>query len=111
MGVLRELVRKELGVDTYVKINPNLTSVSATAQKMLNNNPDRVAFVAINLGSNPIMIAPDESVSSTYGIRLDANGGSLSMYYKEDFELVGFEYWAITTTGTSTLYTIEVIAR
>jgi len=111
MGVLHELIRKELGVDTYLKINPLTDTIKTSRTKILHNNPDRVAFLLINLGENDIYVAPDENVAVGNGILLKAAGGAFSAWYKEDFHLVGFDWWGIAENADVKIYMMEVIAR
>jgi len=111
MGVLHELIRKELGVDTYLKINPLGGSFSSGRSKILQNNPDRVALMIVNLSSGSIYVLPDENVSVEYGILLEEGGGNVSLNYKEDFDIVGFDWWMFATVSPARVLVVEVIAR
>lgn len=111
MGALSEFVKKQFGVNTVTHINPITDTVQTTATKILNNNPDRLAVVIINLGSNPVYVSVKPDVSTSKGIRLATNGGGLILNAKDDLELVGYEFWAIADGGSSTIFVMEVEAE
>jgi hypothetical protein len=106
---LSELLESLYGVKTTNRANPNIATVSTTAQKILNNNPNRVSFLVVNLSVNGLYIAPAQDVASTKGIYLAPNGGFATFMWDRDFELVGQEWWAIGTAVGTTLYCLENI--
>lgn len=107
---LAELIDKRFGVKTRPVENPeDVTTASTTAQQILGNNPNRLAFVVQNLGSTVCYLGLTSGVSTTKGIRLDANGGVVSMVMEEDFQLVGWEWWIISASGTPAVYSLEVV--
>ncbi len=111
MGVLSSLLRERFKVETREILNPAAAVLGAAALQVLFNHPDRLGFSIINLSANPVYIAPDDGVLATRGIRLDPNGGSLSMVWDEDFELVSHEWFGIAPAGASQIYVSEVIGK
>lgn len=105
---LQDLIDKQFGVKTFPKENPVISSVDATAKKVLDNNPNRVAWIIINLSANNIYVALSRDVSSSKGILLSPNGGFASMVWDEDFQMTGWEIWAIAPAGASAIYVLEV---
>lgn len=97
---LSSLVRKELGVDTVTRVNPQLSSIGVTAAVALRQNPNRIWATFVNLSANTVYIGPFRDVSSTKGIALAPNGGAASLYWKEDFDLCGWE-WSIVASGAA----------
>lgn len=82
-------------------------TVQTTATSIVNNSPDRVGLVIINLGANDIYIGLTPAVSTTNGIKLPANGGSVSMNVRDDFILPSRQWWGIANGGTSATYELE----
>lgn len=91
--------------------NPILTSVGATATIILANNPNRLAWIFINLSANAIYLALENSVSATRGVLVAANGGKASMVWDEDFQTVGWAIWGIAPAGASNCYSFEVVIQ
>lgn len=106
---LKELLEKQFGVRTFHRINRDTTAVGVTVQRVLRNSPNRVAAVLVNLSANTIYISPDGSPSSTRGIRLGANGGSLILKWDEDFSMCGYEWNAIASAAASDIFIVETI--
>lgn len=105
-GAALEYAEKLLGgplneVDSNPTVN---TSVAIAVQ----GNGDRLGLVMINSGANDIMLALDSGVSSTNGIRLGANGGSVSMNVTQDFTLCTRAWYALSLLGASQLTVIEL---
>jgi len=108
MKTLKELLQNRFGVKTTNNEQPEVAQVAATVTKVLSYNPNRYAFVFVNTGLNNVYLAPSRDVAVGVGILLTANGGSVSMSYDVDFELVGMEWFAIGDGGVSNCYTNEV---
>jgi len=111
MGVLSDLLRAKFHVKTRELINPVVAAVGVAAIPVARNNPDRLAFVMINLSANIVYISPLPGVLATAGIRLDPNGGLISMVWDEDFELVSHEWYGIATAAASAIFVSEVIGE
>lgn len=107
---LADVLNQRFGVRTQARENPGSTAMVATPLSILGNNPNRLAFVVVNLSSNTIFIAPARDVSTTKGIRLNANGGAATALYDEDFHMVGWEWFGVAdVAGPSTIYVLEVV--
>lgn len=83
-------------------------AVTTTAAKITDNDMERMALTFINIGSNPVVLAPLKNPTSSLGIRLGAQGGSLNLNAMEDMVLVGWDWYVIGDGGTSTVTVIEV---
>ncbi len=107
---LSELLESLYGVKTTYRVNPNISTVGVTASKLLNNNPNRVSFIIVNMSVNSLYISPTIDVSSTKGIYIAPNGGFASFQWDRDFELVSQEWWCIGGAAGTTLYVLENIS-
>lgn len=108
---LADLLRNKLGVATYPRINPLVDSVGISPVRILDNNPNRVGYLIVNVGSYPLYVAFSDAVSVTYGIYVAPAGGMVSAVWDEDFDLVGYELWGVAGGGTTKIYVHEVVIR
>ena len=111
---LDTLLMERFKVKTRAVENPQgITSLGTTATILLANNPNRLAWVLVNLSANIIYIGFTNEVSATAGsergIRLNANGGLASMVWDEDFQPTGWAIWGIASGLTSQIYSYEVV--
>jgi len=111
MGVLADLLAERFKIKTRSLVNPLVAAVGVAAIPVALNHPDRVGIVFINLSANIIYISPLPTVLATAGVRLDPNGGSVSMSWDQDFELVSHEWYGIATGAASALFVSEIIGE
>ena len=104
----REFTLKRFGFPTRAVENPVVAEVGTSALTVLQNNPDRVFWLVVNLSTNIVYVALKSDVAATKGIRLDANGGWVSMSVEEDGEAVGYEVFAVATGEDSAIYVLEM---
>jgi len=110
MGKLSEWIEKQYGVKTRSIENPVTDLIGTTAAIVIRQNPDRFAWLLVNLSANTVYVAFTPDVSSSKGIRLAANGGSVTFLAEEDLELVTREAWAVATAANSAIYVLEIEA-
>lgn len=91
--------------------NRQVDQVGTTPVQIAPNDPKRVGITVINLSSSTLYVAFSNLVSSSRGILLTQNGGSLNLVPEHDFDLVGWEMWAVAGAANSDLYVIEVVLR
>ncbi len=106
---LRELISREFGVKTTYRKNPLVSQCAVARTKLLSNNPNRVAFVMVNLGANDVYIGFDVETSNTSGILLASAGGGISLNYRYEFDLVASEVHGVATAGASNMYILEIV--
>ena len=107
MGALSRYLEKRFGMPTRHIVNPlGVASVGTTATKLLNNNPDRLMLLIINLSANVLYVGFESDVSNTKGIYLVSRGGHLVLVADEDGELVGQEIWVVGSDTSTTLYCV-----
>lgn len=103
---LSRFVEDKFGMKTRSVTNPVTPTVATSKTLILKNNPDRLAYTVINLTGFALHVAFDREVSSTRGILIPPSGGSLTLTAEEDGELVGYELFGISTSSSSTIFTI-----
>lgn len=106
-----DLIEDELGVNVGINENPELTQIGTSAAILFRQNPNRVAAVVVNLSNNVLFVSPGGGVSTSKGIRLGANGGSMSLSWRDDFTLPAKEWTIISDVGTNNLYSLEVLTQ
>lgn len=105
---LQELLLGQFKVKTRQIVNRGTTLMTGAVVQVLPNDPNRLAWVIINLGVAAAYLGFERDVSATKGIALTASGGSASLVWNEDFETVGYELFALGTVGDN-LYVVEVV--
>lgn len=81
-----------------------LSLSSGVVTRAVENDPERLSLTVINLGTNDVYMALDETVSSTYGIGVFASGGFASFNVRDDQLLPTREWWVISPNGATDLY-------
>lgn len=109
VGSLSELLAREWAVKTSYRINPITDEVNSTVTQVLNANPRRLSLVILNLSADEVYLAPDQRVADNRGIELAANGGSVTMVWREDFNLVAMPWYGIAANDNDDIVVIEVI--
>lgn len=111
MGALKDFVAKKFGRSTRAITNPVTDTCGTTATVLLQNNPDRLAAIIINLGATAMYVAWDRDVSASHGILVVSGGGSLTLIADEDGELVGYELYGVAITNPVDVFVMEVEAE
>jgi hypothetical protein len=107
--MLKEVIDRLYGVKTDMQVNPVAAQIGATATKLLLNNPNRLAWTLINLGTEAVYLAFTPDVAATKGIYVASGGGTMGLLFSEDFELVTWPIWGIGAVGSDDIYLVEVI--
>lgn len=95
------------GVQT--QSNLNTYTCNTTASRILDQNNYRVAYIIINSSAVNVYVWFDQTVSTTKGILIPANGGTMNLSLREDFSLPTNELWIIPDSGTPTIDKLEVL--
>jgi hypothetical protein len=110
LGRLSEYISKKFGCKTEAVADPlNVTSVGTTTTQILPNNPDRLFYILVNLGSYDLYVAWDRSVGSTHGVQVSKGGGNLVLTADDDAELVGYEAYAVSPSGATDIYILTIV--
>ncbi|MGH7409852.1 MAG: hypothetical protein ACREJ6_02145 [Candidatus Methylomirabilis sp.] len=108
---LPDLVQGKFGVKTFPRFNPVISTLGAAVDSWLRQSPNRVAALIVNLSVNNIFIGPFRDVSATKGILVTPNGGSVLLHFEEDFDLVGYEWFAIASAAASPILVVEWVTQ
>ncbi len=108
---LDDLLATEYGVNTHIGPESKVNAVAITVTGLVSNNPNRVGLTFINIGANNVYIWFLNTVGAANGILLAANGGSLSLDWRTDFALLGYDWYGIAVGGASNVQVLEVITK
>lgn len=103
---LAKILKDRWGVRTQAA--QKTITLGVAAAELVPNNPDRLGLTIINLSTNSVYVALDNSVSDTKGMLLVPSGGSVTFSLEEDFQMVGWAIWGVATGADSSLFIIEV---
>jgi hypothetical protein len=106
-----DLIRDRFGLVTDESLDPVTNVANVAPAVVLPLSPNRLAFTVINLSGAVVFLKPRNDVSPISAIRLAPAGGSVSVLWDEDFDLVGLEWWVCATVDASSILTLEVHAR
>ena len=105
---LHELVDDRFGVRVRETEPALIAVVGTTSEVLLRPNTQRYAFTFVNLSANNIFLRPKNAAAATAGIRVDPNGGAITVLMEDDFTLPGVEWQAIASGGGSAFYLLAV---
>ena len=108
---LAALLEEKLGTKATPFANPlNVASIGVTAVRILPSNPNRFAWIFIDLSPNLIWLLNSNLVSPSNGIQVAASGGNVISDWEEDFELVSNEWWAVAGGAASSFLVVEIVS-
>ncbi len=104
-----DMIQALLGVKTYQVINPVTASVGVAQTLIARGKPQRAFLLIVNLSANVVYVSPDNLVSATHGIRLAPGGGTVSMIWDRDLELVALPWSALASAAASDIFVLESV--
>jgi len=107
---LARFVEDRFKTKTRAIPNPLVDKVDAGVTKILNNNPDRLGFLVVNLSDTDMYLGWFPDVSATKGAFLAKSGGAVTLSAMEDGELVGYEFYIYCSLGAKPVFVQEVEA-
>jgi len=111
MPNIDDLIEKEVGVRCAPVVDPlGVGTIGTTVERILPNNPRRIAWTMVNLSTNIVYVNFTNDVSATNGFRIAPAGGALQMHWKEDFHPVSWSWYAVASGAASAvlIYTLEI---
>lgn len=105
---VHELILERLKRGTRPVVNPVTDTVGTTATKILLNNPDRFSWLVVNLSADRGYLGWDPTVGAAKGVPIEANGGTVSMYWQEDGEVVCYELYAVNEVASGKYIIVEL---
>lgn len=111
---LADLLERRFGVKTRGVRDPlGVSPIGVNPIVVLANNPNRLGFIIMNLSANVVYLDLTNEVNAgagtEVGLRLDANGGFATMIWNEDFQMVAWAWWAVSTAVATRLVILEVV--
>lgn len=106
---LQELLQATYGVKTRIQENGAGFQVNPVETKIVSSNPNRVGCVFVNNGASNVYIKPIRPAVLNVGIKLSANGGTVTFSWDHDFELIASEWYGIADGAASNFYVLEVL--
>ncbi len=106
---LGELSKIRFGGKTYIQ--ERVVSVTTTRSSLVQNNPNRIFWIAINEGVNDVRASTDATLTIASGWLLAAGGGLISMFWEEDGEGVGYETYAISAVAGGVPVRVKEVIR
>lgn len=104
-----DLLTAKFGVRFVSRLNRALSAVGTTVIQVLRQDPSRTGFTIVNLSLNRIYVTPLGVPSSSNGVRVDPNGGSVFLNWEEDGEVVAWEWRGIADGAASNVYILETL--
>lgn len=104
-----DLIEKEVGARVNPRAPVTPTTAGTTASQLFPQNPQRVAFLVVNLSTAVMYAVPGNTVSATTGIRIGPSGGAIIQNWRDDFVLPSLEWWILATVNASEYLLIELV--
>lgn len=98
-----DLIAKQIGAVTQRDDTVANSTLTTSPTLILRANPNRVAYILVNLGSNDMYVWFDETVSSSKGFQIAANGGSLSLYMPQFALMPTFQVFGVSKSATTSV--------
>jgi hypothetical protein len=104
-----EILSKKWPFPTRLVFPAAGVTVLTTQTQLLTGNPNRVAWMIINLAANRGFLWFMQAVSTSLGIPIEADGDIWSADVEEDGALVVYPVFAILQNASGTMIAIEVV--
>lgn len=104
---LIQFLEKEFG--GRFNINQNTINVAAAPAPIVDHNFERLGLLIVNTGSGAANVAPQKGVLPGGGILLTAAGGFVSINYRDDLVLPGWEWSVVGLAAATTIYFLEIV--
>ena len=105
-GAVEKLIAAEVGGQFVVE--QGAVTLSTTLGTVLRNDPERAALLVVNTGATIARLTWERPGGASVSIPIAANGGSLSLNWRDDLVLPTYELLGDVGVGTTTLLTLSV---
>lgn len=109
MKTLYDLLQSVYGISGIHRINPLVDEIDIALTRILPSNPNRLAFVFINLSDQNIYLSPDSDAGADHGIWIAPNGGSFIVQWDKDLILPTLEWNGVAGADNSDIFIIEIL--
>ena len=83
-------------------------TVGTTVSQVVGSDPDRLGLLILNISNNTVFIGIENNVSTTNGIRLGANGGSVAFNVTDDGMIQTRTMFGLATGAGSQIYVLSL---
>lgn len=83
-------------------------TVGTGVSTVIEGDADRLGLLLLNLSANTVYVSINNDVSSTNGIRLGANGGSVALNVTDDGMTQTRTWYGLATGAGSAVYVLEL---
>lgn len=108
---ISDLIRDRIKAETYLEDSRGPSTLGTTVAQVLRQSPYRVWALIVNLSVNEVYIGPFGDVSSAKGVVLSPGGGNVILDYREDMNLVGYEWFGVATAAGSPILVLELLLQ
>ena len=109
---VRDLLTNRLGVPTRPRLTLPVITAAPLVATALKQDAARVAILFVNVSGFQIFLTPQDGFfppSANFGIKIEPNGGAVSVLWDEDGEVTAWEWRAAGNGGAGLLYIVETI--
>lgn len=111
MKTLQNILKSVYGISGTHRINPLVAACQNVVTRLLPQNPNRLAFIIVNLSAQNIYLSPDGHPAADHGIWLAPNGGSFIVQWDKDLILPGLPWYGLAGAADCDIYIIEIISN
>lgn len=108
---LTTLLEAQFKVKARGKLSTVQIGDTLPATLIVSNNPNRVGLVISNPSNAQMYVSFEAAMGLTDGVTIVPNGGTLSMIWSEDFDQIGWAWYAVASIDDSKLNILESILR
>lgn len=105
----QDVIDKLYGVRTYENQEALNTAIGDIPAAIVSNDPGALQLTIVNLGNSDMYLWIDESVSTSKGILIAANGGAYEIDITRQMLLPTKSWFAVCASGNST--TVAVLRQ
>jgi len=87
----------------------NHATISSTPTRLIGADPKRIALVIVNHGRFALYVGFNEEVADRLGFYVEPDGGSLSLTFIEDKDMVKRNFYACAPDGEVTVWWCEEV--
>jgi len=108
---IRDLLNKRFGVPFTPAFQRDADVIGTAVQLVLKQDPSRIAFTIVNVGSFDVGIIPRGQPTGQKSFIVAANGGVLTAQWDEDGEVVSQEWRGFANGGSSSCLIMETLIQ
>tara|TARA_R110000824_G_scaffold137591_1_gene301760 strand:- start:456 stop:791 length:336 start_codon:yes stop_codon:yes gene_type:complete len=108
---IQDLLNEDIGANAAPVEDALLSTIATASGQLLTPNPNRLAFIFVNLSGVDVYLRPHGTVTASNGILLAPLGGSLTVRWRDDFMMPSEDWYALAASGTANFYLVSLILQ